>query len=70
MDHEILRRQRIFAGLTQKEAAELVGTNWHTWQRWEYGKAPMPKTAEKLWSLLLPEIKAQKRPPRPPYRGH
>lgn len=50
-----IRASRLAAGLTQKQAGALVSVTLSTWQKWEYGRHPMPKA---LYNLFL--IKTRK----------
>ncbi len=43
------------AGLTQREAAKLIGAAMRTWQDWEGGRRNMPQAK---WELF--KIKAEK----------
>jgi hypothetical protein len=56
---EEVKAARIAAGLTQKEAGELVASHgWKTWQRYEYGNRKMhPAT----WELFLLKTKDMRR---------
>lgn len=45
-----IRYVRDFIGLTQTEAAEMIGTTLRTWQNWEGGKHRMFCG---LWELFL-----------------
>ena len=47
-----LRESRLLAQLTQAQAAQKAGVDLRTWQRWEYGEIPMPRT-ERLWFLAI-----------------
>lgn len=42
---ERLRRFRTDRGLTQTDAAKLVGVDLRTWQRWEGGESSPSRTA-------------------------
>lgn len=41
VDARRLTAERLRRGLTQEQAAELVGVNLSTWQRWETASAPV-----------------------------
>jgi transcriptional regulator with XRE-family HTH domain len=47
-----IKQARLDAGLTQLEAAELVGFSARAWQMWEYGKRPMRPAVFHLFKLL------------------
>ena len=50
-------------GVTQTEAAELIGVHLRTWRRWECGEAVPSKHAHEFWRLLnrpAIELRAQK----------
>ena len=51
-----LRETRKTAGLSMKQAAELSGTPYRTWQDWEGGKRRVPGIAFS-WLLLFTEKK-------------
>ena len=51
-----IRALRTGAGLSQREAAELVHSTWSAWQRWESGKRRMHPA---LWELAQIKIKRQ-----------
>lgn len=38
---EAIKKARLKAGLTQKQAAELIGYSRRAWQTWESGGGPM-----------------------------
>ncbi|MFT8921093.1 helix-turn-helix domain-containing protein [Acetobacter sp.] len=50
-----IRASRQASGLTQKQAGALVSVTLSTWQKWEYGRHPMPKA---LYDLFI--IKTRK----------
>lgn len=47
---EALRAQRTRAGLTQSQAAKLLGVSRRSIAGWETGERPMPRP---LWTLFL-----------------
>ncbi|MBB2164670.1 helix-turn-helix domain-containing protein [Gluconacetobacter sp. 1b LMG 1731] len=51
-----IRASRLAADLTQKQAGALVAVTLSTWQKWEYGRHPMPRA---LYDLFI--IKTKKR---------
>ena len=48
-----LRAIRAEHGLTQKQAAEKVGTVLRTWQNWEYGRRRPGAATAKLIQILF-----------------
>lgn len=48
------------AGLTQQEAADLVGRELRTWQRWEEGRHPPDPLAIKFFRLKTRMIRKNK----------
>ena len=46
-----VRAARLNAGLTQTEAAVIIGKYITTWQNYEYGKTPIPYAAWELFKL-------------------
>jgi len=46
-----IKAARKKAGLTQTEAAELIGAAMRTWQDWESGARNMPIAKWELWLL-------------------
>lgn len=49
---EEIKEARLKAGLTQKQAAELVGSpSYRTWQDWEAGKRNMPAAKWELFQI-------------------
>lgn len=44
-----IKRKRLAAGLSRKDAAALVGVAYRTWQDWELGTAKMRPA---LWELF------------------
>lgn len=53
---------RIAAGLSQVEAAAVVYVTRNAWQRWEYGKTPIPLG---YWELFLVKTKAARNKAKP-----
>lgn len=51
---DTIREARHNAGLTQPQAAKVVGVHWTTWQRWELGTRKMPQSAWELFGLKAP----------------
>ena len=51
-----IRASRLATGLTQKQAGGLVSVTISSWQKWEYGRHPMPRA---LYDLFI--IKTKKR---------
>ena len=48
-----VKQARIDAGLTQGQAAELIGVSLRTWQFWEAGKYNMRDQSWRLFNILL-----------------
>lgn len=46
-----IKEARESAGLTQTQAAELIGAKLRTWQDWEYGKRNMPLAKWELFNI-------------------
>lgn len=59
MTGEELRKARCKAGLTMKQAAELSGTPYRTWQDWETGRRRCARIAL-AWLELLAKNKKLK----------
>lgn len=51
---EEIKKIRTEAGLTKTQSANLVGTRYLTWHRWELGLFKMPSAT---WELFLIKIK-------------
>lgn len=51
LDPAEIRSARLVAGLTQKDAGELVGGGERTWQDWERGQRAMPASARELFLI-------------------
>jgi len=47
-----IKKDRQSAGLTQTQAAGLVGVALRTWQHWEFGDRAMPESAWRLFLIL------------------
>ena len=47
-------------GLTQKEAAKLLGVSVRTVENWEQGRNPPPETVMLLMSFIDKEMKSEK----------
>jgi DNA-binding transcriptional regulator YiaG len=54
-----IKRKRLSAGLSRKEAGELIGVAYRTWQDWELGTAKM---RPQLWELFQMKVKARRGP--------
>lgn len=52
-----IKTDRQAANLSQREAAELVGVNLRTWQRWESGESRVPNSARLLFDRMIKEMK-------------
>jgi transcriptional regulator with XRE-family HTH domain len=52
-----LKAIREAAGLTQIEAAELLGILPRSYQRYEYGERKIPVPTERLFKLLTEDLK-------------
>ncbi|WP_312283396.1 helix-turn-helix domain-containing protein [Candidatus Igneacidithiobacillus taiwanensis] len=50
---EQIKAVRLKAGLTQAQAAELIGYSKRAWQDWEQGRKPMRDAAMDLFLLKL-----------------
>jgi DNA (cytosine-5)-methyltransferase 1 len=48
-----IKQARKEAGLTQKQAGELVHVEVRTWQKWEYGERPMSAAVWELFNLKI-----------------
>lgn len=46
------KKTRTTAGHTQREAAEMLGVAYRTWQDWEHGVAEMPAPLLRLYRHL------------------
>ncbi len=53
---------RTAAGLSQVQAAAVCYVTRNAWQRWEYGKTPIPMG---YWELFLMKTKAARRKGKP-----
>ncbi|MDN7351554.1 helix-turn-helix domain-containing protein [Acetobacter senegalensis] len=51
-----IRASRLASGLTQKQAGALVSVTLSTWQKWEYGRHPMPKALYDLFLIKTGEV--------------
>jgi DNA-binding transcriptional regulator YiaG len=60
------RAARRRAGLTQSQAAMMIGAALRTWQDWESGARNMPGAKWALFSLLLAASPPQSQPPAAP----
>ena len=49
---QALAEARARTGLSQTEAARLVGARLRTWQHWEAGDRSVPLTAIELWCIV------------------
>ena len=45
-----IKKARQAAGLTQRQAGELLSVGVRTWQRWEYGERRMSPA---MWELFI-----------------
>lgn len=52
-----IKSARLKAGLTQEQAADVVGAATITWQSWERGINPMPEMARELFTLKTKVLK-------------
>ena len=50
---ETFRQARLAAGLTQREAAELLGVKLRRWEAWEQGENPMHQVFWDTFTLKL-----------------
>lgn len=74
-----IKAARLKAGLTQAQAAELMGVATITWQSWERGINPIPAMAWELFQLKTKPLKCPScghkfsltpKPPKPaPHKG-
>ncbi len=62
---EQIKAVRLKAGLTQAQAAELIGYSKRAWQDWEQGRKPMRDAAMDLFLLKLAVRDAESQLPRP-----
>lgn len=53
---ETIKAAREKAGLTQKEAGELIGAALRTWQDWEGGQRKMPLAKWELWLIKVSQL--------------
>lgn len=47
------REARLAAGLTQTQAAQLIGATMRAWQEWEGGRRNMPPAKFALFAMLV-----------------
>lgn len=47
-----LRQQRLARGLTQAQAAELMGVTATCWRYWETGRRGMSESHRRLWEVI------------------
>ena len=52
-----IKKARQAAGLTQRQAGELLSVVVRTWQRWEYGERRMSPA---MWELFLIKTKNER----------
>lgn len=50
-----IRKRRLALGLTQTQAAALIGGGLRTWQDWEYGRRNMPPAKLELFLIKARE---------------
>lgn len=60
------RAARLAAGLTQTQAAAIIGATRRTWQDWESGARNMPHAKYALFLMLSPAPQAPPATPAPP----
>lgn len=53
-----IRQARIAAGLTQREAAELLGVKLRRWEAWEQGENPMHQV---FWDTFTLKVRLAER---------
>lgn len=54
-----IKDARTAAGMTQGQAAELVGVGWRTWAYWEAGEYQMPLARWELFQFKMAERGAE-----------
>lgn len=54
MTPEEIKKARVNAGLTLREAADMVHVNIRTWQKWEAGEREMHPAFWELFTLKCP----------------
>jgi len=52
-----IRRARLTANLTQRQAAELIGYSFRMWEEWEAGRYPMRAVLWQAWQRMVKEKK-------------
>lgn len=57
LESERIAVARLRSGLTQAQAAAIVGVSRRTWQRWEAGDTRMPVAASQLFEIKSDEKK-------------
>jgi putative transcriptional regulator len=50
-----IRKARLAAGLTQRQAAELIGYSLRMWEEWEAGRSPMRPVVWQAWQRMAKE---------------
>ena len=55
-----IKKRRLDAGLSRKEAAELIGLSYRTWQDYERGVAKMRPAFWELFKLKTAEINRER----------
>ncbi|TQE91139.1 MAG: helix-turn-helix domain-containing protein [Spiribacter salinus] len=58
-DPSEIRAARLAAGLTQRQAGELIGGTLRTWQDWEYGRRNMPSAKWELFVIKTGQSEAR-----------
>ena len=54
IDPSTIRQARLCAGLTQREAAELLGVKLRRWEAWEQGENPMHRV---FWDTFVLKVR-------------
>lgn len=57
-----IRRNRLLAGLTQTQAAQLVYKSLRCFQNWEYGSRSMDPQIYEAWLTKLERVKRKQMP--------
>ena len=51
-----IRKARLAANLTQRQAAELIGYSLRMWEEWESGRSPMRAVLWQAWQRMVKEM--------------
>jgi putative transcriptional regulator len=56
-----IRRARLAANMTQRQAAELIGYSLRMWEEWESGRSPMRAVIWETWQQRATPVPPQSR---------